>query len=127
LWEARLHSKESRLSLDSPPRRQSELWGNEISNICGIVDTATYDRRFFTTEKGYFGFGPPNCEVGDRVAILAGGKVPYIICLASQASKTLGTSSYTMVGDLYVHGIMDGEAFEILDESERKFKQMVFI
>jgi hypothetical protein len=61
------------------------------------------------------------------VAVLAGGKVPYIIRLASQASKTLGTSSYIMLGDSYVHGIMDGEALKILDESERKFKQIIFV
>lgn len=54
-------------------------------------------RIFFTTEKGYIGFGSPGGQVGDSIAILKGGWTPFM--LRQQGN------GFRMIGDTYVHGI----------------------
>ncbi|KAF5580683.1 heterokaryon incompatibility (het-6OR allele) [Fusarium pseudocircinatum] len=62
-----------------------------------------FNRRFFRTENGYMGLGPPDIQTGDAICLLLGGSVAY--ALRRSAHET-----WTYVGECYVHGIMDGEA-----------------
>ncbi|RFU30332.1 hypothetical protein B7463_g6012, partial [Scytalidium lignicola] len=57
------------------------------------------------TEKGFFANMPQDAQPGDKVTILAGGKVPLIL-------RPRGSSLYQLVGDAYVHDIMAGEAWD---------------
>lgn len=43
------------------------------------VRNACVGRRFFMTEDGRFGLGPWDMKRGDTVAVLLGGKIPYIL------------------------------------------------
>ncbi|KAI0121086.1 heterokaryon incompatibility protein-domain-containing protein [Xylariales sp. AK1849] len=63
----------------------------------------TKQRRFFTTEKGYMGLGPRETEVGDKVVILQGHRAPII---------ARHGNPWKVVGECYIHGIMEGEAFD---------------
>lgn len=65
---------------------------------------AAMKRSFFVTEKGYMGLGPFNTEEGDLVYVLAGGQVPFIL------RPEISSGGFWLVGESYVHGIMDGEA-----------------
>ena len=58
-------------------------------------------RDFFTTKAGYMGICPASTAVGDQVCLLSGSQVPYILRQNDQR--------YQLVGECYVHGIMDGE------------------
>jgi hypothetical protein len=49
-----------------------------------------------------------DAKVGDRIALLQGGKVPYI--LRPKIGKDAGC--YEIIGDAYVHGIMDGDGWK---------------
>ncbi|KAF2811387.1 uncharacterized protein BDZ99DRAFT_497166 [Mytilinidion resinicola] len=55
------------------------------------------------TADGYVGMVPGITEIGDRVAILKGGKLPFIL-------RERG-SDWELIGDAYIHGIMKGEAW----------------
>lgn len=66
-----------------------------------VAYTAPY-RKFFTTAKGTIGLGPRSMRPGDLVCVLCGGKVPFIL--------RKDGAGYTLVGEAYVHGIMDGQA-----------------
>lgn len=70
----------------------------------------TADRTFVLTEKGYMGFAPVTSRPGDHVLLLPGGKVPYIMreCLCEPFIDD--PAGYELVGDAYIHGIMQGEA-----------------
>jgi hypothetical protein len=46
------------------------------------------------------GIGPPSVSVGDSVCILLGGQVPFIV------------RDETLIGECYVHGMMDGNMLE---------------
>ncbi|KAH6671946.1 heterokaryon incompatibility protein-domain-containing protein [Halenospora varia] len=60
-----------------------------------------WNRSFFATSKGYLGLGPNTLRVGDAVTILRGGAIPYI-----QRSRN---GHHQLVGEAYVHGIMEAE------------------
>jgi hypothetical protein len=78
-------------------------------------------RRFAMTERGYMGWCPENCAPGDLVTIFEGGPVPIVLRPAA------GDDQYVVVGDAYIHGIMDGEAFEMTADSEPVVEDIVLV
>lgn len=64
----------------------------------------TYGRSMFTTKGTYIGLGPKDLQTGDCLALLEGGKVPYVLRRNGQ--------TFNFVGECYVHGIMFGERFD---------------
>jgi hypothetical protein len=60
-------------------------------------------RNFCVTSKGYIGLVPPKTEVGDKVCILFGGRTPFLL-------RDAGGGKHVLVGECYIHGMMDGEA-----------------
>ena len=71
---------------------------------------ASKNRIFAKTEKSYYVLGPKVTKPGDVVCVLFGGKLPF--CL-----RPLG-DRYLLVGECYVHGLMNGEAMEMMDRQE---------
>ena len=67
-----------------------------------------HNRRFFRSEAGHFGWAVNGAEPGDVVAVFRGCDYAFTL-------RPNGDSSYKIVGDCYLHGIMDGEA--MVDES----------
>ena len=65
------------------------------------------DRRVFVTSKGYMGLGRRSCKVGDIVCILHSSTVPFV--LRRTTSEAIGNPNYRLIGEAYLHGIMDGE------------------
>ncbi|KAK5684751.1 hypothetical protein LTS10_002825 [Elasticomyces elasticus] len=63
---------------------------------------ATFRRRPISTQKRYLGLGPEHVALGDVVTILMGAQLPIILRRVD--------SHYILIGEAYVHGIMDGEA-----------------
>ncbi|KIW45228.1 uncharacterized protein PV06_03630 [Exophiala oligosperma] len=67
---------------------------------------ASKNRKFARTDSGYYVLGPEVMEETDIICVLFGGKMPF--CLRPW------NSHYLLVGECYVHGLMDGEAMEML-------------
>lgn len=67
----------------------------------------------YMTEKGYLGMGPAHAEPGDVVVVFYGDRVAYVIRPAPEH----GENTYTLVGESYCDGIMDGE---IADTAEKR-------
>lgn len=100
---------------------RAELWDIETSRIFQNIVISASGQRFFNTAKGFFGFGPEKCNVGGMVVVLSGGNVPYIIRPVPNMSDAIKAVAnrrsdrcYTILGDSYVHGLMDGEIFELV-------------
>ena len=70
-------------------------------------------RRLFRTGKGYLGMGSVSVETGDRVWVLKGANVPFVL-------RLVGNGRYRVVGEAYVHGVMRGEAVMRGGERERE-------
>lgn len=73
----------------------------------GLMAEAALERRLFVTKKGYLGVGPLSARAGDAVYVLSGGHVPFVLRKAPQTGED---HAWTLIGDCYVHGVMQGEA-----------------
>jgi hypothetical protein len=76
--------------------------GNKYTSAVGRWASG---RVFCATEGRYLGWLPRGAEKGDVVCILEGGEVPLVMRLANDGR-------YQVLGDCYIHGIMDGEAMK---------------
>lgn len=67
-------------------------------------------RRFFVTRNGYYGLGPHSMLPRDKVVVLFGADVPFILRQAGDRWK--------LVGECYLNGIMHGEAIDMWREGK---------
>ncbi|KIN00196.1 hypothetical protein OIDMADRAFT_145702 [Oidiodendron maius Zn] len=77
----------------------------EVSKFIGRMEHLIEGRRLVKTKAGYLGLGPEEARPGDVIALVKGAKVPLV--LRSSSSSLC----WELVGDAYVHGMMQGELF----------------
>jgi len=83
-------------------------------------DTTLLGKKLFRTEKGYLGMTCPHVRAGDKVRVLWGGRLPFVLREKGQVILAPGDSedpqvvmSHVLIGgECYVHGLADGEAVE---------------
>jgi hypothetical protein len=93
-----------RSAYDEPPPN------SDLAEMDALFEAVSSGRSFTITTARRMGFVPVNAVVGDVVAILSGGSVPMVLRPNDQG--------YTIVGDAYIHGIMDGEALKTVERLE---------
>ncbi|KAK8034897.1 heterokaryon incompatibility protein-domain-containing protein [Apiospora rasikravindrae] len=81
----------------------------DFASISKSFFVAMQFQSFFVTDDVHMGLGYEP-QPGDEVWILAGGKVPFIMRPVTDGHGQ--EARYTLVGDCYVEGIMDGERAE---------------
>jgi hypothetical protein len=64
--------------------------------------------RCVTTKSQFVGIVPPGADKGDVISVIDGGVVPFLL----RRDKTL-EGSRLLVGECYIHGLMNGEAGEL--------------
>ena len=86
--------------LPGPLSHETELMVRSVDNC-----------RFFVTNWGDPGLGPPGANEGDLVAVLAGGTLPFILRKSQQKIEAIeGTETlYKLVGECYVDGLEKGQ------------------
>jgi hypothetical protein len=90
--------------------------GNRALAFSITIYTSTQRRRLFVTKRGHLGLGRADTRVGDEVILLIGGSTPFIVRRAHHSVDRKGAPAdalYTLIGDCYVHGLMDGEGMEL--------------
>ncbi|KAJ4363410.1 hypothetical protein N0V83_009703 [Neocucurbitaria cava] len=107
------HEKHFKRARDRLAQGKPEVPNIVLESLRGMIP----NHAFFITEKGYIGIGPPQTSAGDQVWIFYGGQVPFVMRKGEEDGDRGGGSgnddqdrTLTLVGDTYVHGIMDGEA-----------------
>lgn len=101
----------------------SNIWnGNRMMCSTG--------RRFCVTQNGYMAIVPPGSQEGDLVCILQGMNTPFVLRESKKEGKRLVVDVVVdgegggdeepverrrvqLVGEAYVHGMMDGEAMYV--------------
>jgi hypothetical protein len=68
------------------------------------------NRRLFISKRGYLGTVPGETQLGDSVHILCAAKTPMILRAGKVLINDRNLNGFQVVGDAYVHGIMNGEA-----------------
>ena len=79
-------------------------------------------RRLFRTSNGLLGVGSESLRLGDRVFLAIGSDVPLILRPVAGNFKT-----FQFVGVAYVHGIMYGEAIELLLDGDVSFEDITLV
>ena len=93
----------SRTGVEEDTIRATESFTPILSSTCGR-------RTFFRTSKGFLGLAPTGALEGDSVCIILGAVTPFVIRDSVQESTEV---CYSLVGECYVHGLMNGEGLEI--------------
>ncbi|KAH8201172.1 hypothetical protein TruAng_004640 [Truncatella angustata] len=70
------------------------------------IEQFALGRKFFITQKGYFGLGPKNTKPGDRIIALPGSQVPFV--MREESTKNF-QHAWRLIGESFVHGVMNGE------------------
>jgi hypothetical protein len=70
-----------------------------------------HNRRPFLSPDGYVGLVPTQAQVDDLVCIVAGADVPFVFRKLPDGGQKQQQQQqcYQLIGEAYVHGIMDGE------------------
>ncbi|SCO76815.1 related to heterokaryon incompatibility protein het-6 [Fusarium oxysporum] len=69
-------------------------------------------RRWGVTDSGHVGFVPPRSMPDDLVCLVYGTQTPYILRRNVGQGSSDSEGTYTLVGECYMHGMMDGEALQ---------------
>lgn len=87
-----------------------------FSTMCGERGTRAFEyrramrkmenKRPFMTKLGYIGLGPVFAKPGDKVVVLLGAAIPFVI-------RPVEDKRYFFLGEAYCDGIMDGEILKL--------------
>ena len=77
-------------------------------------------RRFITTIKGRVGLAPADCKEGDVICVLLGSGVPFV--LRPNVAGAGETSTFSLVGESYLHGIMNSEVLDMLERNNTELE-----
>lgn len=88
-------------------------WTNlppELVAFLNRAQSVIWERCFLKSagchkESTYFGLGPTEVAKKDLICILYGCSVPVVL-------REVGDGKYKLIGEAYIHGLMDGEALE---------------
>ncbi|KAH0536965.1 hypothetical protein FGG08_006193 [Glutinoglossum americanum] len=70
-------------------------------------------RKFATTRSGYMALVPPAAKIKDSVVIFLGASTPFVLRADGESVDEAGGGQvYRLVGECYVHGLMDGRVFD---------------
>ena len=84
------------------------------------IESAIADRLFFLSDSGWMGLAPAAAMKGDLVCILIGGATPFVL-------RPVGESFYQLIGECYVHGMMDGEAMDHLSNGRYELRDITLV
>jgi hypothetical protein len=74
-------------------------------------------RKFaISRQEGYFMLVPELAQPGDLICIFGGAQTPFLVRgVGEHATGSRRYDRYELVGECYVHGIMDGKAVSVKD------------
>jgi hypothetical protein len=95
------------------------LTGNQVIAVSektgleppGLYNSLAYTRGRYNlciTYGGYIGLLPLNAKMSDEIVVFHGCDTPFVI----RHSATHDNRTYSIIGECYIHGMMQGELFE---------------
>ena len=109
---------------DFPEHSLDRLIDGDVSGLadsyCWGLDFAARGRCLFTTYSGKMGLCHPNTLPGDEVWVMTGFQVPFVVRPLEPADAGFA-GKYSLCGDAFLDGIMDGE----LGEKEKSMSRPI--
>lgn len=82
-----------------------------VSEFLERVQSVIFQRRLFRSkDHGLLGLAPSSARKKDLICILYGLSVPVIL---RPVRSTNSSREFRLIGECYIHGMMNGEAFEL--------------
>ena len=95
-----------------------------IQEFSQTVEAVVSNRRLIRTAKhGFLGLAPNETSQRDIIVILYGLSVPVVLRHIADALE--GDNVYTLIGDCFIYGMMDGEALDF--KEEQRIKDQIFV
>ena len=82
-----------------------------VSKFVQRVQEVVLNRRLIKTKRGRLGLAPCRAKKGDLVCVLFGCSVPVLLRQHKDADTL--EKYFRIIGECYIHGIMDGQAVEM--------------
>jgi hypothetical protein len=111
--EFRLHPEDWMLEYGVPLERPLEKTDNEMADLMTYFVSG---RQLILTEQGFFGLAPETARSGDTICCFLGVGFPFTI--RKDERDWTRQQLYKIVGESYVWGLMEGEAFRDIDMSK---------
>lgn len=96
--------EKGRFTLDNLRLREP---ARTLEDLRQAYSTAVKMRKFAITGRGYFGLVPRGTQAGDRIVVFDEAPVPLVARKVDDSTVT--QDAYELIGEAYVHGIMQGE------------------
>jgi Heterokaryon incompatibility protein (HET) len=94
-------------SFSADPRRIELQPAYDKSSFLVAWYKFSFQRSFCVTKHGRMGLVPGGSEAGDRVVVLLGGDLPFVV-----RENEKDKEEFVLIGDCYIDGITDGEALK---------------
>jgi hypothetical protein len=85
-----------------------------------LIDVTVSKRQFIITRHGLMGMASGGVQQGDLVTVLLGADMPYVLRPPREAG------SWKLIGESYVHGMMNGEALTRIKKEDLKNCDFMF-
>ncbi|EPE24734.1 hypothetical protein GLAREA_08587 [Glarea lozoyensis ATCC 20868] len=108
-WFSSSHTDMSELQMVDAPDSSIVIPIQKNHDFWSAFQIGYLGRRMMITGKGYVGLAHRQSMIGDFIVLLRGASVPIVLRPCE--------GGYRVIGEVYVHGIMNGEFWEAQDES----------
>ncbi|KAI1121090.1 heterokaryon incompatibility protein-domain-containing protein [Nemania abortiva] len=99
-----------------PGEKSSKTAGeDQLQKDFSLMVVGSSKSSYCVTRRGYVGRSPALARVGDKICVLFGGKVPMLL------RQQEGSEFCKLVGEIYIHGIMQGAAMEAMKDQWKDF------
>lgn len=75
-------------------------------------------RRLMVTDNGLVGMGPCRAREGDVVVVLGACSIPLVLRITGEPK------AYQVIGEAYLHGYMNGEASDLVEEGRKGMQRI---
>jgi hypothetical protein len=114
MWHKGLKAEmEGRMSKLRKDRKENMVWVSQADKWL----VTTYGRKMVLLSKGCIGLVPDSTRETDVIFLFKGAKCPYVVREIPKSNQ-----EYQLIGECYVHGMMQGEAWD-----ETKVGQVLLI
>ncbi len=95
-----------------------------LDKIYEAMSRSAFGRCFIITETKRIGLALRFVMEDDIICVFLGYSVPVIL---QPATNPINAGLYDIVGDSYIHGIMDGEAMARLDAGDYELQDFTIV
>ena len=92
-----------------------------------LIEEVTRNRKFGITELGRMGLVPASTEAGDSIVVLFGMQTPVVLRTLAPVSIDAHPACYQLLGETFVHGLMDGEAIRAMEMGDLHADDLVIV